>query len=116
MLILASCPIDNRPDGTPRLSGRLKIKILPGSLASRIYQREEIEEPFICDYELNPAYRKILEDADVKVSGETSDGCARIIELPDHPFFIGTGFVPQLNSAPDKPHPLIVALLQSAIQ
>lgn len=116
LLVLASCPVDSRPDGAPRLSGRLKIKILSGSSAARIYQKEEIEEPFTCNYELNPVYRKKLESTGLKVSGETTDGGTRIIELQDRPFFIGTGFVPQLNSAPGRPHPLIVALLQSALQ
>jgi CTP synthase (UTP-ammonia lyase) len=52
----------------------------------------------------------------MKVSGTSADGGARIIELPDHRFFIGTGFVPQLASEPGHPHPLIVAYLKAAVQ
>jgi CTP synthase (UTP-ammonia lyase) len=48
------------------------------------------------------------------VSGISDDGGARIVELPDHRFFIGTGFVPQLSSSPNNPHPLIAAFLNTA--
>jgi CTP synthase len=116
LLVLVSCPVNNRPDGAPRLSGKLKIKVRQDSLAYRIYQKEEIAEPFNCNYELNPVFRDKLEKAGLKVSGETGDGGTRIIELPGHPFFIATGFVPQLSSEVNKPHPLIVAFLQAAVQ
>jgi CTP synthase (UTP-ammonia lyase) len=64
---------------------------------------------------LNPDYRGKLEAAGMKVSGVSADGGARIIELPDHHFFIGTGFVPQLSSEENKPHPLVVAYLKAAL-
>ena len=52
----------------------------------------------------------------MKISGVSEDGGARIIELPDHPFFIATGFVPQFSSEENKPHPMIVAYLEAAIK
>jgi CTP synthase (UTP-ammonia lyase) len=52
----------------------------------------------------------------LKVSGLSADGGARIVELPDHDFFIGTGFVPQLASKPGKPHPMILAFLNAALK
>lgn len=114
--MLVSCPVDNRTQGAPRLSGKLKIKVVVDSVAGRIYQQAEIEEAFNCNYELNPAFREKLESAGLKVSGETGDSGVRIIELPDRPFFIATGFVPQLSSEKNRPHPLIVAYLQAAVQ
>jgi CTP synthase (UTP-ammonia lyase) len=114
--VLAACPVDNRPAGAPRLWGQLKIKVNRGSLAFRIYHKTEVSELFTCNYELNPDYRGKLEATGMKVSGTSADGGARIIELPDHPFFIGTGFVPQLASEPGHPHPLIAALLEAAVQ
>ena len=114
--MLVSCPVDNRPNNAPRLWGKLKIKLSPDSLAHCIYQKNEIAEPFNCNYELNPAFREKLEEAGMKVSGETNDGGARIIELPDHPFYVGTGFLPQLASEDNKPHPMIVAFLQAAVK
>jgi CTP synthase (UTP-ammonia lyase) len=116
LLIQASCPVDNRPDGAPRLWGKLKIRLKPGSLAHSIYQKIETEEPFNCNYELNPVYREKLEASGLKVAGETPEGGTRIIELPGRPFFMGTGFLPQLSSEPDKPHPLIVAWLEAAVK
>jgi CTP synthase len=114
--VLAACPVDNRPAGAPRLSGQLKIKVNRDSLAFLIYRKTEVAEPFTCNYELNPDYRGQLEAAGMKVSGTSADGGARIIELPDHHFFIGTGFVPQLASEPGHPHPLITAFLEAAVQ
>jgi len=65
---------------------------------------------------LNPTYKSILEAKGLKISGTGKDGGARIIELPRHPFFIATGFMPQSSSEINKPHPLIVAYLQAAVQ
>ena len=116
LLVLVSCAVANRPDGAPRLYGKLKIAISPDSLAYKIYQKSEIQEPFNCNYELNPSFRGQLESHGLKVSGVSADGSTRIIELPDHCFFIATGFLPQLSSEANKPHPLIVAYLKAALE
>jgi len=112
--VLASCPVDSRPEGSPRLWGKLRIKVSAGSLASRIYRKTEVSGPFNCNYELNPKYREQMESAGLKVSGVSEDGGARIVELPGRDFFIATGFLPQLDSGVNKPHPLIVAYLKAA--
>jgi CTP synthase (UTP-ammonia lyase) len=114
--VLVSCPVDNRPDGAPRLFGKLKIAIIPDSLAYKIYKNTETQEPFNCNYELNPTFRGQLESHGLKVSGVSADGGVRIIELLDNRFFIATGFVPQLSSEVNKPHPLIVAYLKAALE
>jgi CTP synthase (UTP-ammonia lyase) len=111
---MAACPVESRPTGAPRLWGGLKIRISPDTLAARAYGATNIEETFTCNYELNPKYRGRLEKSGLRVSGVSEDGGARIVELPDHGFFLGTGFVPQLSSSPNKPHPLIVAFLEAA--
>lgn len=116
LLILAACPVDSRPQGAPRLWGGLKISISPDSLAYRIYGSSRVEETFTCNYELNPLYRGALEKSGLKVSGVSEDGGARIVELSNHRFFIGTGFVPQLSSKENRPHPLIVAFLKAAAE
>jgi CTP synthase (UTP-ammonia lyase) len=115
LLVLASCPVDNRPEGATRLWGKLKIRVSPGSLAYRIYQKPEVDEAFNCNYELNPDFRGRLEATGLKVGGVSEDGGARIIELPDHHFFMATGFLPQLTSEKTRPHPLIIAYLEAAI-
>jgi CTP synthase len=116
LLVLASCPVDNRPEGATRLWGKLKIKVSPGSLAYRIYRKREVNEAFNCNYELNPDFRGTLEATGLKVSAVSEDGGARIIELPDHHFFMATGFVPQFTSEAARPHPLIVAYLEAALK
>jgi CTP synthase len=116
LLVLASCPVDNRPEGATRLWGKLKIKVSPGSLAYRAYRKTQVNEAFNCNYELNPDFRGKLEATGLKVSGVSEDGGARIIELPDHHFFMATGFLPQFTSEETKPHPLIVAYLEAALK
>jgi CTP synthase (UTP-ammonia lyase) len=115
LLILATCPVENRPEGTPRLWGKLNLRISPGSLAFRIYHSLTAEEPFTCNYELNPAYRGLLEKTGLTVTAVSEDGGARIVELADHRFFLATGFVPQLISEEARPHPLILAYLEAAM-
>jgi CTP synthase len=110
-----ACPVDNRQEGAPSLSGKLKIKVRPGSLAYHIYCKREIEESFCCNFELNHVYQDKLKKAGLIISGTSEDGGTRIVELPDR-FFIGTGFVPQMSSEPYKPHPIIVAYLRAAME
>jgi len=85
-------------------------------LAYGIFQQSEVEEAFNCNYELNPAYRETIEASGLKVSGVSEDGGARIIELPSHRFFMATGFMPQFTSEENRPHPLLVAYLEAAIE
>ena len=114
LIIQAACPVDARPSGAPLLWGGLKIRVSPDSLVSRVYCSSEIVETFTCSYELNPIYRNTLEKSGLKVSGVSQDGGARIVELADHHFFVGTGFVPQMSSEENRPHPLIVAFMKSS--
>ena len=116
LLVLSSCPVDDRPAGAPRLWGGLKIQVLPGTLAYRIYKSSEVEETFNCNYELNPDYQSVMEKAGLKVSGVSQNGNARIVELPERRFYIGTGFIPQLMSEQGKPHPLIVSYIKAALK
>ncbi|MBN1188767.1 MAG: hypothetical protein JXA46_03360 [Dehalococcoidales bacterium] len=114
LFILASCQVDSRPEGTTRLWGKLNIKVSTGTLAHRIYQKTEIEESFNCNYELNTLYREQLETAGLKVSGISETGGARIVELPGHRYYIATGFLPQVSSTAENPHPLVLAYLEAA--
>lgn len=115
LFILVSHPVDNRPEGAPRLWGKLYIKVTTGSLAFRIYRRADTLEIFNCNYELNPDFNETLEKSGLKISGVTEDGGARIIEMTNHPFFIATGFMPQLTSEETRPHPMIIAFLDAAL-
>ncbi len=114
LLVIASCPIDNPLSGGTRLQGKLKISLTPNTMAEKIYGTQYISESFNCNYELNPDYREKLESYGLVVSGLSDNGRARIIELTDKRFFMATGFLPQLNSKPEKPHSLFVSFLRAA--
>jgi CTP synthase (UTP-ammonia lyase) len=92
------------------------ISILPGSLAYQAYQQETAKEKFHCNYGLNPAYQAKILEGKLKVSGIDDNGEVRIIELPGHPFFIATLFLPQLSSSPGSPHPLLTAYLKAGLE
>ena len=87
---------------------------MPGSQAQRIYGTNEATEVFACNYGLNEAFADQIRSKQLRVSGSDDDGTVRMVELPEHAFFIATLFVPQLVSQAGKPHPLIVAFLDAA--
>jgi CTP synthase (UTP-ammonia lyase) len=65
-------------------------------------------------YGVNETYHQDMFGDDLRVAGEDENGNVRIVERPSHPFFVATLFVPQLSSAPEAPHPLVVAFLRAA--
>jgi CTP synthase (UTP-ammonia lyase) len=92
----------------------LWVSVLPGSRAHSLYGVTRAEERYYCRFALNPVYRAQVEAAGLRVTGTDESGEARILELPDHPFFMATLFVPQSRSRPDAPHPLVTGFLQAA--
>src|SRR2546423_290892 len=92
--------------GTMRL-GAWICKIEPGTLAHRIYGQSEISERHRHRYEFNREYESTLTAGGLRISGSTPDGTyVEMIELPDHPHFIGCQFHPEFKSKPLEPHPL----------
>jgi len=91
------------------------VKITPGSLLHSAYGRDETTEQFACNYGFNPRFRGKVEGGQLKVTGVGPDGEARAVEIPDHPFYVATLFLPQTSSGPGSPHPLIVAYLRAAL-
>jgi len=114
VIVPVTCAVPNRPRGAPKLSGRLKIRIQPGSRLYDALRQEEIEEDFLCNFELNGQYQSKLENAGLRITGFGKNGEARAVELPNHRFFLATLFLPQHTSEKAKPHPLIVAYLRAA--
>lgn len=101
--------------GTMRL-GAYPCEITEGTLAWRIYQKPLIYERHRHRYELNNAYRPALEAAGLIISGRYPEkDLAEIIELRDHPFFIGVQFHPEFQSRVEDPHPLFVAFLEACL-
>lgn len=92
----------------------LEIMVDPESRAGRMYRKHQIQEQYYCNYGLDRAYQTLLDDGGFRVVGTDRDGDARIIEIPDHRFYVGTLFVPQHNSTAEHPHPVILAYLEEA--
>src|SRR5262245_15751508 len=114
LLVPVSCPVPDRREGAPRLSGRLAVRLTPGSRAASIYCRAAIAEEYFCNYELNPAHRDAIDAAGLRVVGWGDSDEARIVELPGHPFYIATLFQPQRASRPEAPHPVITEFVRVA--
>ena len=111
-----SCPVPDRAEGPPRLTGTLRVRLEEDSLIGRIYGQRTVEEAYNCSYELNPAFQASLTGAGLRIAGTDEAGAVRAVELPRHPFFIATLFQPQRSSTPDRPHPLIRAYLEAVVR
>jgi CTP synthase len=102
--------------GTMRL-GAWPCKIEPGTLAYRIYGKLEISERHRHRYEFNREYEGTLTAGGLRISGSTPDGTyVEMIELPDHPHFIGCQFHPEFKSKPLEPHPLFKTFVGAAYE
>lgn len=102
--------------GTLRL-GSYKCRLAPDSLANKLYGADEIEERHRHRYEVNNDYRAVLQENNMTLSGLSPDGrIVEMIELKDHPFFIGTQAHPELKSRPNRPHPLFKGLVEAALK
>ncbi len=93
-----------------------RVILRDGTRAFRIYGRSESDEQFHCRFGLNPEHRSEIEEGGLRTSGVDRTGEVRVMELPRHRFFLGTLFVPQVSSLPDRPHPLILALVGAAAE
>ena len=102
--------------GTMRL-GAWPCKIEPGTLAYKIYGQLEISERHRHRYEFNREYEETLTAGGLRISGSTPDGTyVEMVELPDHPHFIGCQFHPEFKSKPLEPHPLFRTFVGAAYE
>lgn len=85
------------------------VHIAEGTLAARIMGAGPTSERYFCRFGLNPAYEQTLVDAGLVVSGRDGGGDVRMVELPGHPWFLGTLFQPELSSEATWVHPIIAA-------
>ncbi|MBG1258615.1 CTP synthase [Nostoc commune] len=101
--------------GTMRL-GLYPCRVLPDTLAFKLYQENVIYERHRHRYEFNTAYRDLLLKSGYVISGTSPDGrLVEIVELPKHPFFLACQFHPEFQSRPSSPHPLFKGFIQAAI-
>ncbi len=102
--------------GTMRL-GSYKCKIEKSTIVHKAYSKTEISERHRHRYEFNNAYKKDLIKNGMIISGINPDNeLVEIVELEDHPFFVGVQFHPELKSTVEKPHPLFVAFVKAALK
>ena len=102
--------------GTMRL-GAYECHIEPKSLAHRIYKNTVISERHRHRYEFNNEYKERIEAAGLQASGINPEtGLVEIVELANHPFFIGVQFHPELKSTVENPHPLFVHFVKAAMK
>ena len=102
--------------GTMRL-GAYDAALTSGSKIAEIYGSTEISERHRHRYEVNIDYRERLEDAGLDFAGLSPDGVLpETVELPDHPWFIGVQYHPELKSRPLDPHPLFASFINAAIE
>jgi CTP synthase (UTP-ammonia lyase) len=93
----------------------MRVRIEPGTRAAAAYGATEAQERYYCNFGLNPEHQAELHEHGLRVTATDAGGEARILEIPDHPFFVATLFVPQARSTPEHPHPLVLAFVQSPL-
>jgi CTP synthase (UTP-ammonia lyase) len=99
------------------LAGRtMTITLAPESMVARIYAQTRVQEQYLCNFGINPEYTDTLRSGKLKVVGSDAEGTIRAVELPGHPFFVGTLYLPQHTSTPSLPHPLISHFLKASIE
>jgi len=92
----------------------MRVTLKPGSKASIACRATRSTEQFYCNFGLNPEYQDQIGKHGLQITGTDQNGEVRIVELPEHRFFMGTLFVPQARSQPGNPHPLIVEFCRAA--
>jgi CTP synthase len=114
--------IDLMPEqqGISDMGGTMRLGVYPcqlasGTKAAAAYGQNRVDERHRHRFELNNAYRDLLTEAGLVLSGLSPDGrLAEIVELADHPWMVGSQFHPEFKSRPNRPHPLFCAFLAAA--
>jgi CTP synthase len=102
--------------GTMRL-GAYPCRLVPGTRAAAAYGVEQVSERHRHRFEYNNRYRDTLQEAGLVVAGTSPDGrLVEIVELRDHPWFVGTQFHPEFRSRPTRPHPLFRDFIGAALK
>ncbi len=108
-------------DETSDMGGTLRLGAYPcvlreNSHAGRAYQQAEISERHRHRFEFNNLYREKLEACGLLISGASPDNnLVEIVEIEDHPWFLGCQFHPEFKSKPMKPHPLFRDFISAAL-
>ncbi|HEX8149893.1 MAG TPA: CTP synthase [Pyrinomonadaceae bacterium] len=96
------------------VGARGRVRFAAGSRVGDIYGAGEAVEEYNCSYGFNPGYLPLLERSAMKVTGVDDEGGVRVVELPEHPFFVATLFQPERSALAGRTHPLVRAFLCAA--
>jgi CTP synthase len=108
--------------GVEEMGGTMRLGAYPcvldeSSLAYRVYEAREISERHRHRYEFNREYEEILVSYGLNIAGTSPDkNFVEIVEIADHPWFLGCQFHPEFKSKPLRPHPLFVSFIRAALQ
>ena len=108
--------------GLDRMGGTMRLGAYPcvlatDSVSARMYRKKRISERHRHRYEFNNRYRELMQDKGLRISGLSPDGnLVEIIELKDHPWFVGCQFHPEFKSRPTDCHPLFRGFIRAALQ
>ncbi len=119
IIVPVACPVPNRGEGKPKLSGGLVVNVVRESRLAGIVGGLELLEEYFCNYEVDMVFRHRLENQDtgLQIAAIGNAGEVRAVEAPKHPFYLATLFQPQLTSMRiGKPHPIIVAYLRAVFE
>jgi len=101
---------------TCSLAGReMELTFESGSRVAEIYGSTSAREEYYCNFGVDPGRVGLLASSGLRISGSDSEGEVRVVELPNHPFYLGTLFVPQTKSTERRPHPLVTAFVQAVV-
>ena len=102
--------------GCPLVEKTEAVVIEADSLAGRLYQSEKVDEDYHCSFAINPDYQFIFDNTELHFTGKSEAAEPRILEIPQHRFFLGTAFQPERSSLKNQVHPLVVGFLQAAVE
>lgn len=94
----------------------MPVHLRHGSMAAELYGAAEVRERYYCNFGLNPSYQRLIDEGGLRVTGMDGDGEARVLEIPSHPFYLATLFVPQARSTARRPHPLVTGFLRATLE
>ena len=98
------------------LKGRnMELNLVPGSKVASLYGKNQVIERYYCNYGVNHDYLQMLKSGPINIVGSDCEGEIRVLEYPDHIFFVGTLYVPQVQSTHSTPHPLITGFIGTII-
>ena len=92
---------------------RLELRFTADSLVAACYGSTRAAESYYCDFGVHPQQVAALRAGPLRIVGSDDNGAVRVVELPGHPFFVGTLYVPQVQSRPSAPHPLVTAFVRA---